>query len=268
MQPINNGTVLITGASKGIGLAIAEEFASHGHDLILVARGIEDLERAVLKIKEKAEIKVTTLQIDLSENNAPQQLFELVAQSGTAVDILVNNAGVGMSGDFAKGNYSRMTKMLQLNMLALSQLTHLFLQSMLERKRGRILNIGSLVSYFTGAPNWSGYVASKHYVRAFSKGLSRELKGSGVAATLVSPGPTATDFVRTADTADMLAYQASRGPTVTQVARVAYRACQRGKTSAIPGMFNKILAFLGELHPRNIAFEVFSFLSRKKSLLS
>lgn len=265
MQSIDNATVLVTGGSKGIGLAIAEEFASHGHDLILVARGREELDRAARGIQRKNKVKVTVFAMDLAEGNAPQRLFEQVAQSGASVDILVNDAGVGMSGDFAKGDYRRMTKMLKLNMLVLAQLTHLFLQPMLERKRGRILNIGSVVAYFAGAPNWSAYVASKHFVRSFSKGLSRELKGSGVAATVVSPGATATDFVQTADTADMRAYQASRGPSVKQIAEVAYRACQDGKASAIPGMFNRLLAFLGELHPRHIAFEVFAFLSRKKT---
>jgi short-subunit dehydrogenase len=264
MQSIDNGTVLITGASKGIGLAIAEEFADHGHDLILVARGEEELEQVAQRIREKTGVQVMTLPFDLSDIDAPQQLFEQVKQSGLSVDILVNNAGVGMSGAFAKGDYSRMTRMLQLNMVALSQLTHLFLQPMLERKRGSILNLGSIVAYFTGAPNWSAYVASKHYVRAFSKGLSRELRGSGVTVTLVSPGATATDFVLTADTADMLAYQASAGPSVEQIAKVAYRGLRQGKASTIPGMFNRILAFLGELHPRNIAFEVFALLSRKK----
>jgi short-subunit dehydrogenase len=264
MQPIENATVLITGASKGIGRAIAGEFANHGHDLILIARGKEELESTAQSIRDKKGVKVTTVAADLSKTDMPQQLFDQIKKSGAVVDILVNNAGAGMSGNFASSDYSRMTKMLQLNMLAVSQLTHLFLQPMLERNRGRILNTGSLVAYFTGAPNWAAYVASKHYVRAFSKGLSRELKGSGVAATVVSPGATPTDFVKTADTADMLAYQAT-GPSVEQIAKVAYRACQRGNASAIPGMFNKILAFLGELHPRNIAFEVFSFLSRKQT---
>jgi short-subunit dehydrogenase len=207
---------------------------------------------------------VKTLAIDLSESSAPQQLFEWVKESDTSVDVLVNNAGVGMSGDFSKGEYSRMSKMLQLNMQALSQLTHLFLQPMLERSQGRILNIGSIVAYFVGGPNWSAYVASKHYVRAFSKGLSRELKGSGVAATLVSPGATPTDFMHTADTGNMLAYQVSTGPTVKQIAKVAYRACQHGRASAIPGLMNKTLAFLGELHPRRIAYEVFALLSVKR----
>jgi short-subunit dehydrogenase len=265
MLPIENATVLITGASKGIGRAIAEEFARHGHDLIMVAREQEKLDLTAQNIKNRTGVKVTTLSADLSKTDMPQQLYDQIKQSGATVDILVNNAGIGMSGSFISSDYSLMTKMLQLNMLALSQLTHLFLQPMLERNRGRILNTGSLVAYFTGAPNWAAYVASKHYVRAFSKGLSRELKGSGVAATVVSPGATPTDFVKTADTANMLAYQASTGPSVEQIAKVAYRACQRGDTSVIPGMFNKILAFLGELHPRNIAFEVFSLLSRKQN---
>lgn len=263
MKPMTNATVLITGASKGIGLALAEEFASHGHDLILIARGQQTLEQVAQKIKDKIAVKVTTIPIDLSKKDAPQLLFDQVNQSGAVVDILVNNAGIGMSGAFAKSNYSDLANMLQFNMLTLSQLTHLFLQPMLKRKRGRILNIGSLVAYFTGAPNWLAYVASKHYVRAFSKGLSRELKGSGVAATVVSPGATATDFRKTADTADMLAYRVFTGPSAKKVAKAAYRACQYGKVSAIPGSVNKILAFLGELHPRNIAFTVFAFLSKK-----
>jgi short-subunit dehydrogenase len=267
MQPIDHATVLITGASRGIGLAIAEEFANHGHNLILVSRGYEELERVAQNIIEKTGVSVTTFPVDLSENGSPERLCERVKQAGLTVDILVNNAGVGMSGKFAKGNYLCLVKMLKLNMLALSQLTHLFLQPMLKRKCGRILNIGSVVAYFSGAPNWSAYGASKNYVRAFSIGLSKELKGSGVAATVVSPGPTATDFVQTADAADMLVYRAMRGPTVEHIAKVAYRACQYGKVSAIPGWFNKILAFLGELHPRRIAFEVFTFLSKKKDRL-
>ncbi len=263
MQRIDKATVLVTGASKGIGRAIAEEFARHGHDVILVARGQDQLESAARSIADSFGVKVTALPMDLSGVDAPRRLFEWVTASGAEVDILVNNAGVGMSGYFSDGDHTRMTGMLRLNMLALSQLTHLFLRPMLERKRGRILNVGSIVAYFSGAPNWSAYVASKHYVRAFSRGLSRELKGSGVAATLVSPGATATDFVRTADTAGMLAYRASRGPSVRQIAKVAYQACQDGKVSVIPGGLNKLMAFLGELHPRDVAFGVFAFLSRK-----
>ncbi|MCU7796542.1 MAG: SDR family oxidoreductase [Candidatus Thiodiazotropha sp. (ex Myrtea spinifera)] len=264
MKPINNATVLVTGGSKGIGLAIAEEFAAQGHDLILVARGLEELERAAQRIRDSAQVNVLTFAIDLSETHAPEHLFEQVKASSVSVDVLVNNAGVGMTGDFAKSDYLKMTRMLQLNILALSQLTHLFLQPMLERNHGRILNIGSLVAYFAGTPSWAAYGASKHYVLSFSKGLARELKGSGVTVTVVSPGTTATDFVKTADATDMRAYQSIDGPSVKEIAKVAYKACQKGEVSVIPGGTNKILAYLGELHPRAIAFEVFAYLSQKK----
>jgi len=202
--------------------------------------------------------------LDLSRKEAPQRLFEQVQAAGLTVDILVNNAGVGMTGHFAKGGYSQMTKLLQLNVLALTQLTHLFLQPMLERERGRILNVASLAAFFAGGPNWAAYVASKHYVRAFTKGLSRELKGTGVAATVLCPGATATGFVETADAANMRVYQLPGGPSVAQIAKAAYGACQKGKTSVVPGTFNKILALLGELHPRAIAFEAFTFLSQRR----
>ena len=264
MEKTLDSTVLITGASKGIGLALAEEFASHGHDLILVARGEQELTQVAQSLIKRSGVAVTTYVMDLTDNDAAQRLYDFVEASGLTVDILVNNAGVGMSGSFDKGSYSSMTKMLQLNMLVLSQLTHLFLPSMLSREQGRILNLGSIVAYFTGAPNWTAYVASKHYVRAFTIGLARELKGTGVTATVVSPGATPTDFVRTAGLTDMLAYRTVRGPSVAQIAKLSYRACLRGKVSVIPGGLNKVLAFLGELHPRQIAFEVFGILSGKR----
>ena len=263
MKAIENASVLITGGSRGIGLAMAKMFAAHGHNLILVAREQEALQRAAREIRDSAAVDVMTFSMDLAVKNAPRELFEKVKQAGVPVDILINNAGVGMTGHFATADYSRMTNMLRVNMLALTQLTHLFLQPMLERKQGRILNVGSLVAYFTGAPNWAAYVASKHYVRAFSKGLSRELRGTGVAATVVSPGATATGFVATADAADMRAYQAPGGASVEKIAKLAYHACQGGKTSVTPGIVNKLLAFLGELPPRAIAFESFAFLSQK-----
>lgn len=155
MIPINNATVLVTGGSKGIGLAIAKIFAAHGHSLILVAREQEALDKAVQDIKDSTDSDVMTFSTDLGEKNAAMELFEKVKQAGVTVDILINNAGVGMTGHFATADYLRMTNMLRVNMLALTQLTHLFLQPMLEQHQGRILNVSSLVSYFPGAPNWA-----------------------------------------------------------------------------------------------------------------
>jgi short-subunit dehydrogenase len=261
MDRIDNATVLVTGGSKGIGLAIAEEFARHGHDLILVARGEEELQRVVRKIKSQDKVNVTYFAMDLSRQNAPEQLYENINQQGLTVDVLVNNAGYGMTGDFSGADYSRVSNLLQLNIVSLSQLTHLFVQPMLDRGYGRIMNVGSVTAYFAGGPNWSAYVASKHFVRAFSRGLSWELRGTGVAATLLSPGATATDFVDTAGAGNMLVYHMPGKLGVERIAKVAYRACQSGRASAIPGLQNKIFAFLGELHPRKIAYWVFTFLS-------
>ncbi|MEW8209303.1 MAG: SDR family NAD(P)-dependent oxidoreductase, partial [Candidatus Thiodiazotropha taylori] len=154
MEPIEKATVLVTGASKGIGLAIAEEFAAQGHDLVLVARGEETLQCVADGIKAKSGVEVTVISSDLTEADAPRRLYEQMEESGKPIDILVNNAGVGMSGLFQEADYSNLSRMLQLNMLALTQLTHLFLPQMLTRKRGRILNVGSLVSYFKGGPTW------------------------------------------------------------------------------------------------------------------
>ncbi|WP_456449254.1 SDR family NAD(P)-dependent oxidoreductase [Thiolapillus sp.] len=263
MKPIEKARVLVTGGSKGIGQAIAEKFAEHGHDLVLVARSEDRLEDTARRIRERTGVDVLTIPMDLTGDGAAEKLFSHVEQADLHIDILVNNAGVGMTGAFAQGDQQRMTQMLRLNMLVLSELTRRFLPPMLARGKGRILNVGSVVAYFSGAPNWSAYVASKHYVLAFTRGLSRELRNTGVAATVVSPGTTATDFVETADAASMRAYQASGGVSVEAVARTAYRACQKGRTAVVPGLFNKVLAFLGELPPRAIAFEVFAFLSQK-----
>ncbi len=263
MKPIENACVLITGGSKGIGLALAKEFARHGHNLILVARGEEALTDSATMLRESYGVSVETIAMDISTEHAPEKLFDTVAQAGLMVDILVNNAGTGMTGPFAEADDPGMKNMLKLNILTLNRLTRLFLPPMLERRRGRILNVASVVAYFSGAPNWAAYVASKHYVLAFTRGLARELRGTGVAATAVSPGTIATDFVKTANAADMRAYRSPGGASAEHTATLAYRASQKGKTVVIPGMLNKVLAFLGELPPRVIAFEVFAFLSQK-----
>ncbi|MET0081218.1 MAG: SDR family NAD(P)-dependent oxidoreductase, partial [Candidatus Thiodiazotropha lotti] len=130
MEPIEKATVLVTGASKGIGLSIAEAFAAHGHDLVLVARGEEALQRVADRIKADTGVDVMVISCDLTEAAAPRKLYQQLEQAGKPIDILVNNAGAGMSGLFCEGDYTKLSKMLQLNMLALTQLTHLFLPQM------------------------------------------------------------------------------------------------------------------------------------------
>jgi short-subunit dehydrogenase len=252
-------TALVTGGSKGIGLELAKQFARNGHDLVLVARSAADLHLAAEKLERDYGCSVTTFALDLTADHAPVELFRQLEDKGIQLDVLVNNAGGGDYGPFADSDLERQLDMLRVNILSLTALTHLFLPGMVERGSGRILNVASLAAYFSSGPNWSSYVASKHYVLAFTRGLAKELSGSGVSVTLLSPGPTATDFVRQADIG------AARVVTPAGVARAGYRATMAGRFAVVPGLINKTLAFLGELPPRGIAQTVFAFLLRGKT---
>ncbi len=263
MNHTHNKSVLITGGSKGIGFAIAREFAMRGHHLILVARNQYELDQAANTIKCEFKVKVKVIAADLARESAFHLLFQKLNEEHITIDILINNAGIGITGHFTENNIDDVSTMLRLNIMALTRLTHLFLQPMIERRQGHIINIGSLVAYFPAAPNWASYVASKHYVRAFTNGIARELKNTGVSITLLSPGATATDFVTSSDATSMRAYQVPNNISVEKIAKAAYAAYKNETSSVIPGLFNKILAFIGELHPRAIAFEALAFLSQK-----
>lgn len=254
---------LITGGSRGIGLELAREFARHDHDLVLVARDENDLKKAATGIEDETGARITIHALDLTRDAAVDELFKRL--SATQVDVLVNNAGIGDYGPFAESDPDRQMAMLQLNMMSLTRLTHHFLQPMLARGSGRILNVASLVGYFSGGPNWITYVASKAYVLSFTRGLAVELRGTGVTTTALCPGASSTSFVADARVADTRTYRWLPRVTTPRVASAAYRATMAGHTTVIPGGINKVLAFLGELQPRGIAMAVFAFLSRRIS---
>ena len=253
---------LVTGGSKGIGLALAGEFARHGHDVILVARNEAALERAALDLRRTTRAVVYTYAGDLSREETPEQLLRWVADTDLQVDVLVNNAGIGDHGDLVTTNPVRLRTMLGLNVAGMPELTRLFLDPMLQRGRGRILNVASIAAYFTGGPHWASYVASKAYVLSFTRGLQAELKRTGVTVTALSPGTTATDFVGDSGVGRTRAYRWLPQLSVEDVAKAGYQATTRGKKEVVPGFANKMLAFLGELHPRGVAQGVFGFLSR------
>ncbi len=255
---------LVTGGSKGIGLALAGEFGRHGRDLILVARDGAALELAASDLRQTigGGAAVSTFAADLSLEETPGQLFRWAAENGLQVDVLVNNAGIGDHGDLATTDPVRQRKMLRVNIEGLTELTRLFLDPMLRRGRGRILNVASIAAYFAGGPHWASYVASKGYVLSFTRGLQTELKGTGVTATALSPGTTGTDFVDDAGVGRTRAYRWLPRLSVDDVAKAGYHATTRGRKEIVPGFANKVLAFLGELHPRGVAQGVFGFLSR------
>ncbi len=261
-------TALITGGSKGIGLELAKQFAQHGHDLVLVARDRRDLERAAGELRGHNRCAVTPIRLDLAADDAPAELARELRSRDIQIDVLVNNAGVGDHGPFAESDPDRLSAMLKLNILSLTALTRQFLPGMIARGRGRILNLSSVVAFFAGGPQWTGYVASKHYVLAFSRGLRGELSGTGVTVTALCPGPTATDFVAHSGAGRSRVYRWVPKMSPSAIARAGYRAVMAGKIFIAPGPVNKLFAFLGELPPRGIAQAVFAFLSRANSAVA
>ena len=249
-------TALITGASGGIGAELARLFAADGHDLILVARSEQALARLSDELGSRYSVAVRAVPADLSRPGAAERLWEDVAGPKGAVDILVNNAGVGIYGPLADSALGGLQGMIELNVNALTALTRLALPSMLGRGAGWVLNVASLAAYQPGGPLMAAYYATKAYVLSFTKGLARELEGSGVSVTALCPGPTKTAFEERSGAARTRMYRRGSGPSAAAVARAGYRGLMRGRTVVVPGFLAKLLAIAGELPPRRIALEV------------
>ena len=249
-------TALVTGASRGIGLELARLLAADGHDLILVSRALEELEEVRRRFIEQYEISVRCHSKDLSKSGAALDLWREVEEAGLAVDVLVNNAGSGTYGLLAQQDPVALSAMVELNVVALTTLTRLALPGMLERRWGRILNVGSVVGYQPGGPRMAAYYASKSYVLSFSKGVSRELDGTGVTLTALCPPTTKTSFEERSGAKRSVLYSRLPVASPEAVARAGYRGMKRGARVVLPGLSTKILAIAGELPPRRVALEV------------
>ncbi len=265
---VTRPTALVTGASSGIGLELARLLAAGGHDLVLVARSAERLERIARELRDQHGVSVLSRLKDLSELNAARALWRELAGDGVTVDVLVNNAGVGLHGAFSEQDVDAINRLVTLNVAALTTLTRLALPEMLARRRGRILNVASLVAYQPGGPQEAVYYAAKSFVLSFSKGLGRELRGSGVTVTALCPGPTRTSFESAAGATETALYKWMPSIPAAAVARAGYRGMMRGSGVVIPGVVAKLLAFAGELPPRRIALEVNRLLLRPLSRAS
>jgi hypothetical protein len=244
-------TALITGASSGIGLELSKLFAADGYNLILVARNAAKLEQLAAELRQKHGSTVIVLPKDLSDPRAAEEVFAAVQAYGLQVDALVNNAGFGVLGPFAQSSHNEAMQMIQLNITALTALTHSFLPGMITRKQGRILNVGSTGS-FAPAPLMAVYGATKAYVLSFSEALAEELRGTDVTVTAYCPGVTFTGFQ---DRSGVHGTGIVRlgGMAADDVARQGYRAMQRGDAVSVPGLFNKLLTFSIRLTPRDLA---------------
>ena len=191
-------TALVTGASSGIGLELATLLAKNRHGVVLVARGKDRLDGIARGLTEEFGVAATVLPADLADPAAPLDVFLTLAERKVAIDVLVNDAGFGVYGFFADTPLEKELAMIQVNVTALTHLTKLFLPGMLERRRGRILNVASTAAFQPG-PLMAVYYATKAYVLSFSEALGNETAGSGVTVTALCPGPTLTHFQRRAD---------------------------------------------------------------------
>jgi len=251
---------LVTGASSGIGAALARELARHGHDLVLTARRAPELEALAAELRALGA-GATVITKDLSVPGAARELAAAIERSGMQIDVLVNNAGFGDAGTFVREDPDRIDAMLQLNVAALTALTRAILPGMVARNRGRILLVSSTAAFQPG-PNMATYCASKAYVLSLGEAIARELHGTGVTLTTLCPGATVTGFAADSGAESLPLFRSKLVPKMTPaaVARVGYEAMMNGKPVLVTGFVNKIVAFSGSVFPRSIVFPVVKLL--------
>lgn len=236
-------TALITGASSGIGQAFARLLAQAGCHLILTARRREKLEALARELSAGHGIQVEVVGLDLSEPGAAAKLHKQVQVLKREVRLLINNAGVGVSGPFQENSWEEEARMIQLNAVALAELTKLFLPGMLARGNGDILMVSSIAA-FMPVPTFALYSATKAFVTHFGEALGHELRNTGVNVTVVNPGGTATEFLEAARIVpSKMAQRGMMSPV--KVARRGLEAMARGRPSIIPGVGNSIMIELG-----------------------
>lgn len=246
------GAALVTGASGGIGLELSKLLARDGHPLVLVARSKANLERIAADLERQHGVAVRVVAADLSQPGAVDTVVDQVEQAGVTVDLLINNAGVGSLGPFAQSDRVQQLGMLHLNVVALTDLTRRYVEGMVARGHGKILNVSSTAAFQPG-PLMAVYYASKAYVLSFSEALANELHGTGVTVTALCPGPTATDFQRRANLEESRLFKLGIVSSADVVARVGYLAMLEGRPVAIPGLANRLLAAAARLAPGTLS---------------
>ena len=240
-------TTLITGASSGIGEVFARKLAARGRNVLLVARSEDKLVTLCNELGRANSIRAQYVALDLSKPESPARLFDEAEKRGLSVDMLINNAGFGSMGEFGKLDLARELNMIDLNVKSLVELTHRFLQPMLERKQGAIINVASTAA-FQAVPFFATYAATKAFVLSFSEALWEENRAHGIKVLALCPGVTDTNF-----------FEAARGQkpparvsqTPEEVVDVALRGLDRGKSHIISGWTNYLMTEGERLAPRS-----------------
>lgn len=229
-------TVLITGASSGIGKELAYKYAQDNNNLFLVARNEVALLNLKRELEEKYKITVSILSKDLGQEDSAKEVYKYAQENNLQVSTLVNNAGFGDYGPFINSDLDKQINMINLNVTTLTKLTHLFLKDMKERNYGNIINLASVAAFMPG-PQMSVYYATKAYVLSLTEALCEELKGTDIYVSAICPGPTKTDF----ETNASVSFSSVKMQTVEEMVDYVYeQVSKRKKVIVIPGLGNRI----------------------------
>lgn len=249
-------TVLITGASSGLGYEFVKLFSKDNYDLILVARNVKRLE----EIKNQfPSVNIMLFPKDLTKPNAVKELYSEIKAQNLNIDVLINNAGFGLLGEFDKLDIDKEINMINLNVSALTELTYYVLKEMKQRNEGKILNVASIAAFAPG-PLMAVYHATKAYVLSFSEALAEDLKETDIAITILCPGPTSTNFGKVAASDNTKMF--NNAMAAETVAKAGYNALMRNKRVIVTGAVNKIAVFLTRFFPRSLAAKVAKYVSQ------
>jgi uncharacterized protein len=248
--PARRPLALVTGASSGIGLELARVLAREGHDLVIAARSQSALDAVARELTSAHAVSVRAVQVDLVSPAGPRSLMEEIAAAGMSVDVLVNNAGFGLYGPFATTPLADELRMIDLNIAALVTLTKRCLPGMIDRRRGRVLNVASTAAFLPG-PNMAVYYATKAFVLSFSEAIADELRSTKVTVTALCPGPTTSGFQQAARMEQSRLVQSAM-MRAADVAEAGYRGMMAGRTVVIPGATNRMVPVLVRLLPRRL----------------
>lgn len=260
-----NNYVLITGASKGLGLEFAKLFAKDGYPLIIVARSHNLLEEIKKDLITTYGVQVVVIEKDLTKINAATELYYEVKSQNLRVDYLVNNAGFGDYGEFLDGDITKYENMINLNIMTLMKLCYLFGNDMRENKYGKIMNVASIASFFAG-PFMATYYATKAFVLSFSEAISKEFASYGITVTALCPGTTATHFFDNANaTSDKTNLLKNMHPAPAyDVAKYGYQKMMKGKVVAIAGTKNRLAIFMNRFISRKLSRHIVYNIQRKR----
>lgn len=256
-------TALVTGASSGIGLELARIIARDGLDLVLVARRRQKLEAVARELSVTHGVSARVIAKDLAQRTSPAEIAEELEDERVTIDVLVNNAGLGVYGRFWKTDLTRQLEVVEVNLVALTDLTGRFLPGMVARGCGRIVNVASTAAFQPG-PHMAVYYATKAYVLSFSEALAEELSGTGVTVTALCPGTTITEFQQVAGLEDSRLFRGSLTMDAESAARAGWDGVRRGKRIVIPGLGNKLLKEAVRFSPRRLVTAAAGRLQKKR----